>query len=71
MIREEELPPEDEKRREYLVKLLTMSALTATPMGVLHAAWWGSTPDKLEDEKYTAPRPHCQPTGQVTTKSST
>ena len=51
MIREEELPPEDEKRREYLVRLLTMSALTATPMGVLHAAWWGSTPDKLEDDK--------------------
>ncbi len=51
MIRDDDLHPEDEKRREYLVKLLTMSALTATPMGVLHAAWWGSTPKKLEDDK--------------------
>ena len=51
MYRDDDLHPEDEKRRKYLVKLLTMSALTATPMGVLHAAWWGSTPKKLPDDK--------------------
>jgi len=51
MYRDDDLHPEDEKRREYLVRLLTMSALSATPMGVLHAAWWGSTPEKLPDDK--------------------
>jgi hypothetical protein len=51
MYRDDDLHPDDEKRREYLVKLLTMSALTATPMGVLHAAWWGSTPKKMADDK--------------------
>jgi len=45
------LHPEDEKRREYLVKLLTLSALSATPMSLVQAAWWGSTPEKLPDEK--------------------
>ncbi len=51
MYRDDDLHPDDEKRREYLVKLLTMSAMTATPMGVLHAAWWGSTPKKMADDK--------------------
>ena len=51
MYRDDDLHPDDEKRREYLVKLLTMSAMTATPMGVLHAAWWGSTPKKMADGK--------------------
>jgi hypothetical protein len=51
MYRDDDLHPDDEKRREYLVKLLTMSILTATPMGVLHAAWWGSTPKKMADDK--------------------
>jgi hypothetical protein len=51
MYRDDDLHPDDEKRREYLVKLLTMSALSATPMGVLHAAWWGSTPKKMADDK--------------------
>jgi hypothetical protein len=51
MYRDDDLHPDDENRREYLVKLLTMSALTATPMGVLHAAWWGSTPKKMADDK--------------------
>ena len=51
MYRDDDLHPDDEKRWEYLVKLLTMSALTATPMGVLHAAWWGSTPKKMADDK--------------------
>ena len=51
MNRDDDLHPEDEKRRAYLVKLLTLSAMTTTPMGVLHAAWWGSTPKKLDEDK--------------------
>ena len=51
MYRDDDLHPDDEKRRDYLVKLLTMGALSATPMGVLHAAFWGSKPDKLDEDK--------------------
>lgn len=48
---EEDLHPDDEKRREYLVKLLTISALTITPLDIVQAAWWGSTPKKLPSNK--------------------
>jgi hypothetical protein len=51
MYSDDDLHPDDEKRREYLVKLLTFSALTATPMSQLQAAWWGSTPEKMDDDK--------------------
>jgi len=51
MYRDDDLHPDDEKRREYLVKLLTLSALSATPMSLVQAAWWGSTPEKLPEEK--------------------
>ena len=51
MYRDDDLHPDDEKRREYLVKLLTLSALTATPLSLVQAAWWGSTPEKLPEEK--------------------
>jgi len=48
---DDDLDPKDELRREYLVRLLSLGALSATPVGVLHAAWWGSTPEKLDDDK--------------------
>ena len=51
MYRDDDLPPEDEKRRQHLVRLLTLSALTATPLSVVQAAWWGSKPEKLADDK--------------------
>jgi hypothetical protein len=51
MDRDDELHPEDEKRREYLVRLLTLSAMTATPLSQVQAAWWGSTPEKLPEDK--------------------
>ncbi|MCG6891076.1 MAG: hypothetical protein LJE92_15945 [Gammaproteobacteria bacterium] len=51
MYRDDELHPEDEKRREYLVRLLTLSAMTATPLSQVQAAWWGSTPEKLPEDK--------------------
>jgi hypothetical protein len=51
MYSDDDLHPDDEKRRDYLVKMLTMGAATMTPAGILHAAWWGSTPEKLEEDK--------------------
>lgn len=51
MYSDDDLHPQDEKRRETLVKLLTLAALTATPFSALQAAWWGSTPKKLPDDK--------------------
>ncbi len=50
MIRDDDLPPEDEQRRDYLVKLLTASAFSMAPLNVVQA-FWGSTPDKLPDDK--------------------
>lgn len=47
----DDLHPDDEKRRDYLVKMLTAGALTLTPLGIVQAAWWGSTPEKLPDDK--------------------
>ena len=51
MTNQDDLHPDDEKRRDYLVKMLTTGALTMTPFGIVQAAWWGSTPDKLPDSK--------------------
>jgi hypothetical protein len=51
MSNQDDLHPEDEKRRDLLVKMLTAGALTMTPLGIVHSAWWGSTPDKLPDNK--------------------
>ncbi|CAD7847573.1 MAG: hypothetical protein [Olavius algarvensis Gamma 3 endosymbiont] len=47
---DDELHPDDAKRREYLVRLLTIGALTMTPLQQLQA-FWGSTPAKLADDK--------------------
>ena len=51
MTDQDDLHPNDEKRRDYLVKMLTAGALTMTPFGLVHSAWWGSTPDKLPESK--------------------
>ena len=51
MTNEDDLHPDDEKRRDYLVKMLSVGALTMTPLGLVHSAWWGSTPDKLPESK--------------------
>lgn len=51
MTDQDDLHPDDEKRRDYLVKMLTAGALTMTPLGIVQSAWWGSTPDKLPDNK--------------------
>lgn len=48
---DDDLHPEDEKRRDYLVKMLTLAGLSATPFNLVQAAWWGSTPKKMEDDK--------------------
>ena len=48
---DEDLHPEDEKRRKHLVRMLSVGALTMTPLAALQAAWWGSEPEKLPDDK--------------------
>ena len=50
MYRDDDLHPDDERRREYLVKLLTVGAASMTPLS-LAQAFWGSTPDKLPEDK--------------------
>ena len=51
MNRNDDLPPDDELRRLYLVKLLTLAGVSALPLGAVQAAFWGSKPDKLADDK--------------------
>ena len=51
MNRDEPLSPEDELRRLYLVRMLSLGALTMTPLTQLQAAFWGSKPDKLADDR--------------------
>jgi hypothetical protein len=51
MYSDDDLHPDDEKRREYLVKMLTLAGLSMTPFGLVQAGFWGSTPDKLDDDK--------------------
>ena len=51
MALDDDLSPEDEQRRRHLVQLLSMSAMTMTPLAALQAAWWGSEPEKLPDDK--------------------
>ena len=50
MTSDDDLHPEDEQRREHLVRLLTISALTMTPLHQVQA-FWGSKPKKLDDDK--------------------
>jgi hypothetical protein len=51
MSKDEELHPEDERRRLTLVRMLTLAGATMTPLSSIQAAWWGSSPKKLPDEK--------------------
>ncbi len=50
MIRDDELSPEDEHRRQVLVRMLTMAGLGMLPLSTVQA-FWGSKPDKLADNK--------------------
>jgi len=51
MNRDDDLHPDDELRRLYLVKLLTFAGMSTLPLGVAQAAFWGSTPDRLPENK--------------------
>ena len=51
MNRDDELHPDDELRRLALVRLLTIAGMSALPLGAVQAAFWGSTPDKLPDDR--------------------
>ena len=48
---DDDLHPEDELRRAHLVRLLSLGAMTMAPISTLQAAWWGSSPEKLDDDK--------------------
>lgn len=48
---EEQLSPEDEYRRQALIKLLTMGALTMSPFSTLEAGWWGLKPQPIGQGK--------------------
>jgi len=48
---DEQLPPEDELRRQILVRLLTVGAFSSVPLGLVEAAWWGSRPKKMPEGK--------------------
>ena len=53
---DDDLHPEDERRRRCLQQLLTVGALTMAPIAsiqasLLKASWWGSSPEKLDDDK--------------------
>ena len=51
MNRDDDLHPDDELRRQYLVKLLTFAGMSALPLGAAQAAFWGSKPDRLPNDK--------------------
>jgi hypothetical protein len=51
MFDDDELHPTDLLRRNYLVKLLSISAASLTPFHQLQAGWFSSEPEKLADDK--------------------
>ena len=51
MNRDDDLHPDDELRRQTLVKLLTLAGIGTMPIGAVQAAFWGSKPDKLADDR--------------------
>jgi len=51
MYSDDDLHPDDEKRRQYLLQMLSLSAFSLTPSGLVQAAWWGSTPEQLPENK--------------------
>ena len=50
MYQDDDLSPEDEARRQHLVRLLTLAGMSMVPITSLQA-FWGDTPDKLPDGK--------------------
>jgi len=48
---DDDLDPKDELRRQHLVRLLSLGAMSMAPLGALQASWWGSSPEKLPDNK--------------------
>ena len=39
MYRDDDLHPQDELRRQFLVRLLTLGAFSMTPLSQVHAFW--------------------------------
>ena len=50
MIPDDDLHPDDERRRAALVRLLTIAGMTLTPLSQVQA-FWGRKPEKLPDDK--------------------
>lgn len=48
---DEPLSPEDEIKRQTLIKLLTLGAFSMAPVSVLEAAWWGRKPQTVSKDK--------------------
>lgn len=48
---DEDLHPDDERRREALIRLLTIGAFSMTPASVIEAAWWSRSPEKLPPQQ--------------------
>ncbi len=51
MFDHDELDPKDLKRRDYLLKLLSVASFSMAPAGIAHSAWWSSSPEKLDENK--------------------
>lgn len=47
----DELHPDDLKRRDYLVKMLTVASLSIAPFGLAYPAWWNKASRKLDQDK--------------------
>ena len=50
MLNHDDLHPDDLKRRDYLLKLLSLASLSMAPVGLVHSAWWSSI-EKLDENK--------------------
>ena len=48
---DDELYPEDELRRQALIRLLSIGAFSLSPLSVAEAAWWGRKPKKMPSDK--------------------
>ena len=62
MTRDDDLHPDDEKRREYLVKLLTLSGLTMAPVSAAQPPTECTTVEPAKSEK---PISESQPPPQI------
>ena len=51
MFNDNDLHPDDLKKREYLIKALSLVSLSVSPAGVAYPAWWSKKSKKLDADK--------------------